>query len=134
MAIVDTGALPPSSPSRLERASTSAIVALCAVLLLWELWLAPAREGGSWLALKALPLALALPGLFRRARYTRQWLSLLLPFYIAEGIVRAFSEAGRVRALSLAEVVLALAAFAAMLALLRRPATNRTPEDRDAMQ
>lgn len=116
-----TGAVAPDAPSRLDRASIASVVAMCVLLVLWEMWLAPVREGGSWLALKALPLALALPGLFRRARYTRQWLSLLLPFYAAEGIVRAFSEAGRVRVFALAELLLAGVAFAAILILLRKP-------------
>ena len=106
---------------RIERALNAAIVVLCAVLVLWETWLAPLRSGGSWLALKALPLALALPGLFGRRRYTRQWLSLLLPFYAAEGIVRAFSETGRVRILAVTELLLALVAFAAVLMLTKRP-------------
>ncbi len=104
----------------LVRWLNASAIALCALLLLWELWLAPLRPGGSWLALKALPLALAIPGLLRGTRYTRQWLSLLLPFYLAEGIVRAFSEPGRVRMLALAEILLAGVAFAAIMLILRR--------------
>ena len=96
------------------------VLALCALLLLWEAWLAPIRPGGSWLALKALPLALALPGLYHRLRYTRQWMSLLLPLYAAEGIVRAWTEPGRVRAFALAEIALALLAFVAIMAASRR--------------
>lgn len=105
----------------LSRILNASVVTLCLLLVLWELWLAPLREGGSWLALKALPLALAIPGLLRGSRYTRQWLSLLMPFYLAEGIVRAFSEPGRVRVVSFAEMGLALAAFVAILTMLRRP-------------
>ena len=44
-------------PQRLAAFSLSALIALC---LAWELWFAPLREGGSWLALKALPLCLPL--------------------------------------------------------------------------
>ena len=102
-----------------ERVLPAAVLALCAILVLWEIWLAPIRQGGSWLALKALPLGLALPGLFRRRPYTRQWLSLLLPLYAAEGIVRAWTEPGRIRMLALTEIVLALAAFAAIMAAAR---------------
>ena len=97
-----------------------AVLALIGVLLLWELWLAPIRAGGSWLALKALPLILAVPGLAKGRRYTSQWLSLALPFFMAEGIVRAWSEPGRMRLLAATEVVLALAAFAAILVESRR--------------
>ena len=107
-------------PAGLDRALTASILALTLLLALWELWLAPARPGGSWLVLKALPLALALPGLLRGSRYTRQWLSLLLPFYFAEGIVRAFSETGRVRLFSAVEIVLAFAAFVLILWMLRK--------------
>ena len=56
-------------------ASLLALVALC---LAWELWLAPLRPGGSWLALKALPLLAPLFGLLRGRRYTHQWATLLI--------------------------------------------------------
>ncbi|MDR1853949.1 MAG: DUF2069 domain-containing protein, partial [Azoarcus sp.] len=39
--------------ARLERVALLALIALC---LLWEGWLAPIRPGGSMLILKALPL------------------------------------------------------------------------------
>ena len=54
-----------------------------------------------------------------RRLYTRQWLSLLLPLYAAEGIVRAWTEPGRVRVLALAEIALALVAFIAIMAAAR---------------
>jgi uncharacterized membrane protein len=101
------------------RALFAAIAALAGLLVLWELWLAPIRPGGSWLALKALPVAAALPGLARRNVRTAQWLSLLLPLYAAEGVVRAWSEPGRVRAFASAEIVLALIAFVMAIALVR---------------
>ncbi|MFS8086088.1 MAG: DUF2069 domain-containing protein [Acidobacteriota bacterium] len=104
----------------MERILPAAVLALCAILALWELWLAPIRDGGSWLALKALPLGLALPGLFRRRPYTRQWLSLLLPLDAAEGVVRAWTEPGRIRALALAELVLVVVAFVAIMVAARR--------------
>ena len=119
MATMASNATPPAADSAWARLLPATVLALCAVLILWEAWLAPVRPGGSWLALKALPLALALPGLFQRRLYTRQWLSLLLPLYAAEGIVRAWSEPGRVRALAAAEIVLSLLAFVAILALAR---------------
>ena len=119
MATMASNATPPAADSPWARLLPATVLALCAVLILWEAWLAPVRPGGSWLALKALPLALALPGLFQRRLYTRQWLSLLLPLYAAEGIVRAWSEPGRVRALAAAEIVLSLLAFVAILALAR---------------
>lgn len=103
-----------------ERMLLAAIFGLIGLLVLWEWLLAPIRPGGSWLVLKVLPLAASLPGLLRRRPYTRQWLSLLLPLYVAEGIVRAWSEPGRVRAFATAEVVLAVVAFISTIAALRR--------------
>jgi uncharacterized membrane protein len=105
-----------SAPDRLLIAAT---LALIGVLVLWEAWLAPVRPGGSWLVLKALPLCVAIPGLLRRRVYTRQWLSLLLPLYVAEGIVRAWSEPGRSRMLASVETLLALVAFGSALIVLR---------------
>lgn len=106
--------------SSLVRLLNASVLCLFAVLVLWEMWLAPIRAGGSFLSLKALPLAIALPGLLRGNRYTRQWLSLLLPFYAAEGIIRAFSEPGRVRLLASVEIALAAVAFAAIVVMLKR--------------
>ena len=110
----------PATERGLVRVLNACVVCLVAVLVLWELWLAPIRAGGSFLALKALPVAIALPGLLRGSRYTRQWLSLLLPFYAAEGIIRAFSEPGRVRVLASAELALAAVAFVAIVLMLKR--------------
>ena len=110
---------PNTAPHAALRILPAAVLALCAVLVLWEAWLAPVRQGGSWLVLKALPLAIALPGLFARRLYTRQWLSLMLPLYAAEGIVRAWTEPGRVRELAVAEIALALVAFIAIMVAAR---------------
>lgn len=110
----------PAGRAGAPRVALLAVLALTGVVVLWELWLAPAREGGSWLALKALPLALAVPGLVKGRLYTWQWLSLVLPFFIAEGIVRGWSEPGRVRLLASAELVLALIAFVALLRAVRQ--------------
>jgi uncharacterized membrane protein len=109
----------PGSASRWLRLAVAAVAALALLEALWELWLAPLRPGGSWLALKALPLALLWPGLARGARRPAQWLSLLLPMYVAEGAVRALTEGGRHRLVALAATVLAAAAFLAVLAMFR---------------
>ena len=50
--------------------ATASLVALTALCLTWELWLAPLRPGGSLVALKALPLALPLTGIVAGRRYT----------------------------------------------------------------
>ena len=103
-----------------DRLLVDVIIALIGVLILWEAWLAPIRPGGSWLVLKALPLCVALPGLIRRNTRTAQWLTLLLPLYVAEGVVRAWSEASRARAFASVEIVLALGAFALAIVMVRQ--------------
>ena len=95
------------------------LLALIALCLAWELWLAPLRPGGSWLALKALPLALPLAGILAGRRYTYQWSSLLALAYFSEGATRAWAERGASQALALAEVALSLAFFAAAVACAR---------------
>jgi uncharacterized membrane protein len=106
-------------------ASLLALIFLC---LAWELWLAPLRPGGSWLALKAIPLLLPLRGILRGRRYTCQWASMLILAYFAEGAVRAFSDGGRSVALAMAEIALTLVFFvsAILYARLTRASQPRT--------
>jgi uncharacterized membrane protein len=96
-------------------------VALCVALvllgLLWELWLAPTGRG-TW-AIKVLPLAVALPGLWRYRLYTARWLSLLVWAYGAEGLVRATTEALPSAALAALQTVLAVGLFAACSVQIR---------------
>ena len=87
------------------------LLALIFVCLVWELWLAPLRPGGSWLVLKALPLLLPLRGILRGRRYTCQWASMLILAYLAEGAVRAASDSGTAAVLACMEVLLALVFF-----------------------
>ena len=58
---------------------------------LWEVKLYPLREG-SLLWLKVLPLILLLPGLFQGRLRSLQWLTLIIWFFITEGIVRVTSD------------------------------------------
>ncbi|MBL8519787.1 MAG: DUF2069 domain-containing protein [Betaproteobacteria bacterium] len=108
-----------SPAARLQWAASLALIALIALCLAWELVLAPLRPGGSWLALKCLPLLLPLMGVLRGHRYTYQWASLLIWFYVAEGATRAFTDAGPGRWLAVAEALLALAFFFAVVGCLR---------------
>ena len=96
-----------------QLSALAALIALIALCLAWEMWLAPLRPGGSWLALKAAPLALPLGGILEGRRYTFQWTSLLALAYFAEGVVRCFAESGVARVLAAAELVLSLALFGA---------------------
>lgn len=93
--------------------AVGSVAGLILLGIAWELWLAPLRPGGSWLALKVLPLLFPLPGLLRRRMYTYRWVSLLLWLYFAEGVVRATSDRGMSASLAMIEVVLSLVLFAA---------------------
>jgi uncharacterized membrane protein len=95
------------------------VAALALLLLLWELWIAPLRPGGSWLVVKVIPLAILWPALARGGKRAAQWLALLLPFYFAEAVVRAWSESGRHAAVAGVAVALAVVAFVALLASFR---------------
>jgi len=108
----------------LRLAASGSLLGLLALCLLWELWLAPLRPGGSLLALKAAPLALPIPGILNGRRYTYQWSLMLILAYFAEGVARAWSERGASQALAGAEIVLSLVFFAATVAFARltRPA------------
>jgi len=101
------------------RGAVAGLAGLCVLELLWETVLAPAPTGGPWLALKAVPLAILLPGVARGARRARQWLSLLLPLYFAEALTRAASESGRHALVAAMAAVLAAGAFIALLAWFR---------------
>lgn len=81
--------------------------------LAWELWLAPLRPGGSWLALKVLPLCIPLAGLLKNRMYTYRWVSLLVWIYFIEGVVRAWSDKVPGNWLGLLEVALCLVLFTA---------------------
>jgi len=101
------------------RIATSGLVALALLALLWETVLAPLRPGGTWLALKAVPLAALLPGTLRGHRRTRSAAALLLPWYAAEGLVRALNEHGRHAVVAALAAALAAATFVALLAWAR---------------
>ena len=97
--------------ARTRAAAVASVLALIALGLAWELWLAPTGRGT--LALKVLPLLPAVAGLLRNRMYTYRWLSLLVWLYFTEGMVRATSEVGASRLLAITEVLLCLVLFAA---------------------
>lgn len=101
------------------------LIALIALCLAWELWLAPLRPGGSMLVLKVLPLLPALRGILHGRRYTYQWMSLLVLLYLAEGLVRSLSDQGASRWLAMAETALATLLFAGCLGHARSTAPSR---------
>jgi len=107
------------------RRTTSALLATLALLeICWELWLAPLKPGGSWLALKALPLIALWPGVAQGRTRALQWSLLLLPWYFAEGVVRGFSESGRHALCATTAAALALATIVSGLAYMRLAKRN----------
>ena len=93
--------------------AVGSVLGLILLGLLWELWLAPLRPGGTWLAIKVLPLCLPLAGLLRHRMYTYRWMSLLVWLYFTEGVVRAWSDPAPGSYLALVEVALCVLLFAA---------------------
>jgi uncharacterized membrane protein len=93
------------------------VLALIALGLAWELWLAP--TGQRTLALKVVPLLLPLIGLWRYRMRTYRWLSLMVWLYFTEGVVRATSDRGPGAALAVVELLLCLLLFAACAAHVR---------------
>ena len=93
--------------------AVGSLLGLIALGLAWELWLAPLRPGGTWLAIKVLPLCLPLAGLLKNRMYTYRWLSLLIWIYFTEGVVRAWGDKWPSNALAGLEVLLCLVLFVA---------------------
>jgi uncharacterized membrane protein len=115
---------PPSAQSRARaiaaaaRVTVASLVALALLEILWEAVLAP-LPGARWLAVKAVPLAILVPGVARGQRRSRQWLALLAPLYLAEALVRALTESGRHGAVAAMATALAAITFVAVLAWFR---------------
>ena len=93
-------------------------IALVMLALAWELQIAPLRSGGSWLALKVVPLLLPLPALLRGSAYTMQLAIFISMLYLFEGAARVF-EARPVAILAMVELALAVCFLAAAIVYLR---------------
>ena len=104
---------------RLWYLSLASLLALIALCIAWEWFLAPLRPGGSWLIAKFVLLLPVLRGVWRRNRYTMQWSSMLILLYFTEGIVRATSDRAPSSWLAWAEVALTLLFFVATILYLR---------------
>ncbi|MFN7753751.1 MAG: DUF2069 domain-containing protein [Pseudomonadota bacterium] len=126
-------ALPPASARSVAICHWLAIATLVALIALgvaWELWLAPLRPGGSLLALKVLPLLLPLFGILRGRRYTYQWAPMLAFAYFVEGVMRGYAESGIGSACGWSQALIA-SAFIASAAYYARDA-HRLPAARVA--
>ena len=100
--------------------TSASLIALIALCLAWELWLAPQRAGGSWLVLKVLPLLIPLFCILRGKVYTHRWMTLLIIAYFVEGVVRAYTDKGLSAQLAGVEIALAVVLFASAIAYVRR--------------
>ena len=125
--MADRTATLPSTPDRVTAATrlVAVVTALALIVLCvgWELvW---ARTGQGRLVLKALPLAIALPGLVKHRMYTYRWLSLAIWLYVAEGAVRVVDRPPS-NWLAGLELALAIVLFAACATQVRwRHAVSR---------
>ena len=99
--------------------AVGSLLGLILLGLAWELYLAPLRPGGSWLALKVMPLCIPLAGLLKNRMYTYRWVSLMIWLYFTEGVVRAYSDRSPGNLLALLEVLLCLSLFAACVLHVR---------------
>ena len=99
--------------------AVGSLLGLILLGLAWELYLAPLRPGGSWLALKVMPLCIPLAGLLKNRMYTYRWVSLMVWLYFTEGVVRAYSDKAPGNLLALIEVLLCLSLFAACVLHVR---------------
>ncbi len=108
--------MPPSPDPTVSLTRTLAVGSLLGLIVLglaWELWLAPLRPGGSWLALKVLPLCIPLAGLLKNRMYTYRWVSLMVWLYFTEGVVRAWGDKPPGNWLALLQVLLCITLFIA---------------------
>lgn len=115
----------PTPAVRISRwLAVASLIGLIALGLAWELWLSPLRPGGSWLALKVVPLCLPLVGLLKNRMYTYRWVSLVVWLYFIEGVVRAWGDRAPGNYLALLQVLLCLTLFAACLLHVRMRQRN----------
>ena len=107
--------LPPSDSgvAATRLLATGSLLALIVLCLTWELVLAPVRPGGSWLAIKALPLCIPLAGILKNRMYTYRWVSLVIWLYFTEGVVRGWSDQPPSQWLAWVEIALCLVLFTA---------------------
>jgi uncharacterized membrane protein len=80
------------APKYFHMGAIGSLVLLIVWLVAWETVVAPLHPGGSWLALKAVPLLIPLGGVIKRDIYTLQWTSMVILLYFTEGVVRAWSD------------------------------------------
>ena len=114
--------------------AVTCVLGLIVVALCWELWLAPLRPGGSWIALKALPLCIPLSGLLKNRMYTYRWVSLMVWLYFIEGVVRAYSDRAPGNYLAMVQTGLCVLLFVACALHVRLRQRNARSQNPDAAE
>ena len=111
--------------------AVAAWVALILLCLAWELVLAPLRPGGSWLAIKVLPLLILLPALVRGSPYAMQIALFIAMIYLFEGGARLFETepAASLALLELALVAVFLVGAVVYLRPMKLAARSRKVSD-----
>ena len=102
------------------------LIALIILGVLWELFIAPLRLGGSLMALKVLPLLLPLPGILRGKVYSFQWATLLILFYFAEGVMRLFDQNLASQICAALQVIFSIVFFIYAIIFIRQTSKNMT--------
>jgi uncharacterized membrane protein len=128
------GQHPPERLASIQRwraAILFSTVALMVLGLAWELQLAPLKGGTGALAIKVLPLSLAIAGLLKHKLYTFRWLSMLVLLYFTEGVVRGTTDQGLSQQLAWIETFLSLVVFVGCSVYVRL--RLRVKKEADAM-
>lgn len=100
-------------------------IALIALTVLWEGWLAPVPPAGLWLVIKSLPLLVPLFGMLHEKRIYFSVAGLIAMPYFTEGVMISWGEFAtgannpRLLASSLAEVLLVLSFIVCVYIYLR---------------
>ena len=92
--MTDEATIFPPRVVMLWRVALGSYLALLALTVLWEGWLAPVPNSppGFWLAVKSIPLLLPLFGVLHGKPRSYAWASLLLLLYLTEGLVLLWTE------------------------------------------
>jgi uncharacterized membrane protein len=106
----------PQAPAWAHPLALTGVAGLLVLGLIWEMWGAPLRPGGSWLVLKVIFLIVPIRGIIKRELYTMQWTSMLVLLYFTEGIVRATTDAGASQWWAFVEIVLSVMGYIGLLA------------------
>lgn len=118
-----------SKPAPFLRFGASiSLIALIVLCLVWELWLAPLRPGGSMLVLKVIPLLFPLRGVLKGSLYTLQWAAMLILLYFMEGVVRAWSDPAGMSVIMACLEILFSSIFYVCALLYLRPAKKQAKQ------